>query len=59
MVPITSAPPTGCAETVMTYNALVGVLQKHVESRLESLMGSIDAQALAARREMILAQVGC
>jgi len=57
LAPITAAPAAGCAESVMTYNALVSVLQRRVDSRLESLMGTIDAQALAARREMILTQM--
>ncbi len=55
--PITGSAPAGCAGSVMTYNALVSVLQQRVDSKLESLMGKIDAQAMAARREMLLTQL--
>ena len=57
LAPITGAAPPGGAASVMTYNALVSVLQRRVDSRLESLMGTIDAQALAARRDMLLTQM--
>jgi len=43
----------GSAGSVMTYNALVGVLQRHVDSRLESLMGVIDAQVCVCERESV------
>ena len=57
MLPITGGTPAGAAGAVMTYNALVSVLQQRVDSKYESLLSTIDAQAQAARREMILAQL--
>ena len=41
----------------VTYKDLVDVLRRHVDVELESLMADVDAQAMAAREDMLLAQL--